>query len=123
GAADATEIVFVRGTTEGVNLLSQTLGRTQLGPGSEVLITGLEHHSNIVPWQMACEATGARLVVVPVSDRGEVTVDAFREKLSERTKIVAIAHVSNTLGKVLPVNEIAALAHARSAVVVVDGAQ
>jgi cysteine desulfurase/selenocysteine lyase len=106
-----------------VNLLANTLGRTRLGPGSEVLITGLEHHSNIVPWQMACEATGARLVVAPVSDRGEVTVDAVLEKLSDRTKIVAIAHVSNTLGTVLPVKEIAALAHARSAVVVVDGAQ
>jgi cysteine desulfurase/selenocysteine lyase len=123
GARDTSEIVFVRGTTEGVNLLSHTLGRTRLDAGDEVLITGLEHHSNLVPWQMACEVAGARLVVAPVGDRGEVTVDAVREKLSPRTKIVALAHVSNTLGTVLPVKEIAAVAHERGAVVVVDGAQ
>jgi cysteine desulfurase/selenocysteine lyase len=121
-AREAAEIVFLRGTTEGINLVSQTLGR-RLGPGDEILITGLEHHSNLVPWQMACEATGARLVVAEVSDRGEVTVDEVARRLSPKTRIVALAHVSNTLGTILPVKEIAALSHDRGAVVVVDGAQ
>ncbi|HVU05276.1 MAG TPA: cysteine desulfurase [Polyangiaceae bacterium] len=123
GAKEPAEVVFVRGTTEGVNLLAQTLGRTKLRPGDEVLITELEHHSNLVPWQMACEATGATLSVVPVTDEGEVTLRAFREKLSPSTKIVAVAHASNTLGTVLPVREIAELCHEAGAVVVVDGAQ
>ena len=121
-AAEAAEAVFVRGTTEGINLLAQTLGHT-LGAGDEVLITGLEHHSNIVPWQMACQRTSARLVVVPVTDAGEVTLEAVAEKLSPNTRIVAVAHVSNTLGTVLPVKDIAQLAHEKGAVVVVDGAQ
>jgi cysteine desulfurase/selenocysteine lyase len=121
-AREAAEIVFVRGTTEAMNLVAQTLGR-RLRAGDEVLITGLEHHSNLVPWQMACEATGARLVVADVSDAGEVTVEAFERKLSGATRIVALAHVSNTLGTVLPVKEVAWLAHQRGAVVVVDGAQ
>jgi cysteine desulfurase/selenocysteine lyase len=121
-ARESAEAVFVRGTTEGINLVAQTLGRT-LGAGDEVLITGLEHHSNIVPWQMACERAGARLTVVPVTDEGVVTLDAVAEKLSPKTRIVAVAHVSNTLGTVLPVKEIARLAHERGAVVVVDGAQ
>jgi cysteine desulfurase/selenocysteine lyase len=121
-AAEAAEAVFVRGTTEGINLLAQTLGRT-LGAGDEVLITELEHHSNIVPWQMACQRTSARLVVVPVTDAGEVTLEAVAEKLSPKTRIVAVAHVSNTLGTVLPVKDIARLAHEKGAVVVVDGAQ
>lgn len=122
-AREAAEIVFVRGTTEGINLVAQTLGRTGLGPGDEVLITELEHHSNIVPWQMACAATGARLVVAPVTDSGDVPLAAVAEKLTDRTRIVSIAHVSNTLGTVLPVKDIARLAHERGAVVVVDGAQ
>jgi cysteine desulfurase / selenocysteine lyase len=122
-ADEAAEIVFVRGTTEAINLVAQTLGRTGLGPGDEVLITGLEHHSNIVPWQMACAATGARLVVASVTDDGDVPLAAIAEKLSERTRIVAVAHVSNTLGTVLPVKDIARLAHERGAIVVVDGAQ
>jgi cysteine desulfurase/selenocysteine lyase len=121
-AREAAEIVFLRGTTEAVNLVAQTLGR-RLRAGDEVLLTGLEHHSNLVPWQMACEATGARLVVADVSDSGEVTVEAFESKLSPATRIVALAHVSNTLGTVLPVKEVARLAHERGAVVVVDGAQ
>ena len=121
-ARETAEIVFVRGTTEAVNLVAQTLGRA-LRPGDEVLLTGLEHHANLVPWQMACEATGAKLVVADVSDDGDVTVEAFERKLSSKTRIVALAHVSNTLGTVLPVKEVAKLAHDRGAVVVVDGAQ
>jgi cysteine desulfurase/selenocysteine lyase len=122
-AREAAEVVFVRGTTEGINLVSQSLARTHLGPGDEVLITELEHHSNIVPWQMACEVSGARLKVAKVTDSGDLPVESIREQLSDRTKIVAVAHVSNTLGTVLPVKEIARLAHERSALVVVDGAQ
>jgi cysteine desulfurase/selenocysteine lyase len=121
-ARETAELVFVRGTTEGINLVAQTLGR-RLGKGDEILITGLEHHSNLVPWQMACEATGARLAVAEVSDRGEVTVEEVAKKLTAKTRLVALAHVSNTLGTVLPVKEIAALAHDRGACVVVDGAQ
>jgi cysteine desulfurase/selenocysteine lyase len=123
GAREAAEIVFVRGTTEAINLVAQTLGRTALRPGDEILVTGLEHHSNIVPWQMACAATGARLVVAEVTDTGDVPLSTVAEKLSDRTRIVAVAHVSNTLGTVLPIQDIARLAHERGAVVVVDGAQ
>ena len=121
-AREAAELVFVRGTTEGINLVAQTLGR-RLGKGDEILVTGLEHHSNIVPWQMACEATGAELVVADVSDRGEVTVEEVARHLSSKTRLVAVAHVSNTLGTILPVKQIAALAHERGAAIVVDGAQ
>jgi cysteine desulfurase / selenocysteine lyase len=117
------EIVFVRGTTEAINLVAQSWARALLRPGDEVLITGLEHHSNIVPWQMVCEHTGARLVVVPIDDRGDVSVDAVDAALSARTRLVALAHVSNALGTVLPVAEIAKRAHARGARVLVDGAQ
>jgi cysteine desulfurase/selenocysteine lyase len=121
-AREAAECVFVRGTTEGINLVAQTLGR-RLSPGDEVLITGLEHHSNLVPWQMACEAASARLVVADVTDAGDVPLESFERRLSEKTRIVALAHVSNTLGTVLPVKEVARLAHERGAMVVVDGAQ
>lgn len=122
-ARDTAEIVFVRGTTEAINLVAQSYGRERLRPGDQVVLTGLEHHSNIVPWQMACAATGAELVVVPVADDGEVTLEAFREKLTSRTRIAAFAHVSNTLGTVLPVREMTRLAHESGALVVVDGAQ
>lgn len=122
-ARETAEIVFVRGTTEAINLVAQSYGRERLRPGDEVLLTELEHHSNIVPWQMACEKTGATLVVVPVDDAGNVPIEAFAEKLSSRTRIAAFAHVSNTLGTVLPVQEMTRLAHERGAIVVVDGAQ
>jgi cysteine desulfurase / selenocysteine lyase len=122
-AREARECVFVRGTTEAINLVAATYGRTQLREGDEVLITWLEHHSNIVPWQMACEATGARLVVAPVTDAGEVTLESLRSRLSTRTRIVATTHVSNTLGTVLPIKQIADLAHDAGAVYLVDGAQ
>jgi cysteine desulfurase/selenocysteine lyase len=122
-ARSTSEIIFTRGTTESMNLVAQSFGRSLLREGDEVLVTELEHHSNIVPWQILCQQTGAKLVVVPITDRGEVLVEAFQEKLSERTKIAALAHVSNALGTVLPVKELARLAHEQGAVVVVDGAQ
>jgi cysteine desulfurase/selenocysteine lyase len=122
-AREAAECVFVRGTTEAINLVANTLGRVRLSPGDEVLITALEHHSNLVPWQLACEATGAHLAVADVTDSGDVTLDAVSAKLTDRTRIVALAHASNTLGTILPVKEITRLAHGVGAVVVVDGAQ
>jgi len=118
-AADPHEIIFTRGTTEGINLVAQTYGRKHVGPGDEILITGLEHHSNIVPWQMLCEEKGAKLRVVPVDERGEVGA----LELTDRTKLVAIAHISNALGTVLPVREIVEQAHRRGVPVLVDGAQ
>jgi len=123
GAAQAREIVFVRNTTEAINLVASAYGRANVGPGDEVLITEMEHHSNIVPWQMLCEQTGASLRVAPIDDRGALCMQGFCDRLTERTKIVAVAHVSNALGTVNPVVEIARLAHARGAVVVLDGAQ
>ncbi len=122
-AAHAHEIVFVRGTTEGINLVAQTYGQTSIGPGDEIVITALEHHSNIVPWQMRCQASGARLRVVPIDDAGEVDLDAYERLLGERTKLVAAAHVSNALGTVVPIETMIALAHRRHIPVLVDGAQ
>jgi cysteine desulfurase/selenocysteine lyase len=122
-AAAREEIVFTRGTTESINLVAATLGRQQLRPGDEVLTTWLEHHSNIVPWQMICEATGAKLVAAPITDSGELDRDAFRRLLSPRTKIVAVTYVSNALGTVNPVAELVAEAHDAGALVLVDGAQ
>ncbi|HSK78653.1 MAG TPA: cysteine desulfurase [Thermoanaerobaculia bacterium] len=122
-AASSEEVVLLRGTTEAINLVAVSWGRQTVGPGDEVLITGLEHHSNIVPWQMLCEEKGATLRVAPLDDRGEVRMEEFERLLSPRTRIVAVAHVSNALGTVNPVREMAALAHARGAVVMVDGAQ
>jgi len=122
-AAAREEIVFTRGTTEGINLVAATLGRQRLRPGDEVLTTWLEHHSNIVPWQMICGETGARLVAAPITDSGELDRDAFRRLLSPRTKIVALTYVSNALGTVNPVAELVAEAHAAGALVLVDAAQ
>ena len=122
-AASDHEVVFVRGTTEAINLVAQSYGRTNVGAGDEVLITTMEHHSNIVPWQLLCEATGATLKVAPINDRGELEMDAVERMISARTKLVAVGHVSNALGTVNPVKEIAAQAHAQDAVVMVDGAQ
>ena len=123
GAASSKEIVLTRGTTESVNLVASSYGRQHVGAGDEVLITGLEHHSNIVPWQMLCEEKGARLRVVPISDAGEVPLDALERLIGPRTRIVAVAHVSNALGTLLDVKEIARLAHAKGVPVLVDGAQ
>ena len=122
-AAAREEIVFTRGTTEGINLVAATLGRQRLRPGDEVLTTWLEHHSNIVPWQMICGETGARLVAAPITDSGELDRDAFRRLLSPRTKIVALTYVSNALGTVNPVAELVAEAHAAGALALVDAAQ
>lgn len=122
-ARSTREIVFVRGTTEAINLVAQSWGHSHLRPGDEVLITALEHHANIVPWQLACAAVGARLVVAPIDERGQLRFDEFQARLSERTRIVAVAHVSNALGTVLPVEEIVAAAKARGIPVLLDGAQ
>lgn len=123
GAAESREIVLLRGATEAVNLVAQSYGRKHVGPGDEVLITGLEHHSNIVPWQMLCEEKGATLRVAPIDDAGEVDMAAFERLLSPRTRVVSVAHVSNALGTVNPVRRMTDLAHAAGAVVMVDGAQ
>ncbi len=123
GAAETREIVFVRGTTEAINLVASTYGRQHVGPDDEVLITGLEHHSNIVPWQMLCDEKGAHLRVAPIDDSGALDLEAFAALLGPRTRLVAVSHVSNALGTVLPVREIVALARARGVPVLVDGAQ
>jgi cysteine desulfurase/selenocysteine lyase len=122
-AASSREIIFVRGTTEGINLVAQTYGRRMVGPGDEILITALEHHSNIVPWQMLCEDKGATLRVVPIDDAGEVDLDAYEGLLNGRTRLVAIAHVSNALGTIVPVERMIEAAHRRGIPVLVDGAQ
>jgi cysteine desulfurase / selenocysteine lyase len=122
-ARHSREIIFLRGTTEAINLLASTIGRERLGEGDEILITHLEHHSNIVPWQLLCQSTGAVLKVVPISDSGEVDMGAFAELLGPRTKLVSVAHVSNALGTINPVKEIAAMAHAQGVPVILDGAQ
>ncbi len=123
GAAEASEIVFVRGTTEAINLVAQTYGRTHVRPGDEILISTMEHHSNIVPWQMLCEATGAVLRVAPINDDGELLLDEFEKLLTPRSKLVAIAHVSNVLGTINPIRRIVELAHCHKVPVLVDGAQ
>jgi cysteine desulfurase/selenocysteine lyase len=121
--ADSREIVFVRGATEAINLVARTYGARNIGPGDEVLITAMEHHSNIVPWQLLCEEKRAVLQVAPIDDSGELLMDEFEKRLSSRTRMVAVTHVSNALGTVNPVREIADLAHARGVPVLVDGAQ
>ena len=122
-AGESREIIFVRGTTEAINLVAQSYGRKNLGAGDEVLITALEHHSNIVPWQMLCEEKGARLRVAPINDRGELVLEEFEKLLGPRTKLVSVAHVSNALGTINPVRKIVELAHGRSVPVLIDGAQ
>jgi len=122
-ASDSREIIFVRGTTEGINLVAQTYGRQNVKLGDEILITGLEHHSNIVPWQILCEEKGAFLHVVPINDRGELILKEFEKLLNVRTRLVAVAHVSNALGTVNPVRQIVQMAHAMNVPVLVDGAQ
>ena len=122
-ASGSDEIIFTRGTTESINLVAASLGKIRLGPGDEVLITWMEHHSNIVPWQMICEQTGARLAVVPITGDGELDMEAFHRQLNDRTRIVAVVHVSNALGTINPVQEIIAAAHGLGALVLLDGAQ
>ena len=122
-AADVNEIVFVRGATEGINLVASTYGRTHVGAGDEVLITEMEHHSNIVPCQMLCDEKRATLRVAPMNDRGELIVEEFRNLLTSRTKIVALSHMSNALGTINPVRDLIAMAHEKNIPVLVDGAQ
>lgn len=122
-AASPSEIIFVRGATEGINLVAQTHGRAHLRKGDEVLITAMEHHSNIVPWQILCEEKGAKLQVAPINDCGELILEEFARLLGPRTKLVAVSHVSNALGTINPLRGIIELAHNQKAVVLVDGAQ
>ena len=122
-AAHAHEIVFVRGTTEGINLVAQTYGRRRVGPGDEILITVMEHHSNIVPWQMLCEEKGAVLRVAPMDDEGQLVLDELERLIGPRTKLVALGHVSNALGTIHPVRRIVEMAHGRKVPVLLDGAQ
>ena len=122
-AGSVKEVVFTRGTTEAINLVAQSYGRTNLQSGDEILITEMEHHANIVPWQLLCEQTGAKLKVVPFDDTGVLEMSRFKDQLTEKTRIVAVTHVSNTLGTVNPVRQIIQLAHDTGAVVLVDGAQ
>ncbi len=122
-AAEDREILFTRGTTEGINLVAHSYARAFLKAGDEIVITGMEHHSNIVPWQIVCEATGAVLRVIPITDAGELALDEYERLLGPRTKLVSIVHVSNALGTVNPVKQMIALARRHGAVVLVDGAQ
>ena len=122
-AAEEPEIVFTRGTTEGINLVAQTLGVQRVGPGSEVIISNMEHHSNVVPWQILCEQRGARLRVVPINDDGELLMDEYEQLLGPQTALVSITHISNALGTINPVKDIVAMAHGQGVPVLLDGAQ
>ncbi len=123
GAAETSEIIFTRGTTEGINLVARSFAGPRLAEGDEILITAMEHHSNIVPWQLVCGEKGARLRVAPINERGEVIMEEFEAAISERTRLVAIVHVSNALGTVNPVERMIAIAHKHGVPVLVDGAQ
>jgi len=123
GAASVKETILTKGTTDAINLVASSYGRRNVGAGDEVLITGLEHHSNIVPWQMLCEEKGARLRVAPLDEQGRVVMEEYERLLSPRTKMVAVAHVSNALGTINPVRRMIDLAHARGVPVLIDGAQ
>ncbi len=122
-AAGSQEVIFVRGTTEGINLVAQTYGRAHIAPGDEIILSEMEHHSNIVPWQMVCDEKGASLRVIPINDAGELRLDDYERMLSDRTRLVAVTHVSNALGTVNPVADVIRLAHQRGARVLLDGAQ
>ena len=122
-AANTREIIFVRGATEGINLVAQTYGRTHVSAGDEIVISAMEHHSNIVPWQMLCEEKGAVLRVIPINDRGEVEFDQFEKLLNHQTRLIAVSHVSNALGTINPVREIVKTAHGWNVPVLIDGAQ
>lgn len=122
-AASGDEVVFVRGTTEGINLIASSYGRKFIGAGDEIIISTMEHHANIVPWQLLCESTGAVLKVIPVTEEGELEMPAFEQLLSEKTKLVSVVHASNSLGTINPVEDIVAKSHAVGAKVLLDGAQ
>ncbi|MEQ8241194.1 MAG: cysteine desulfurase [Cyclobacteriaceae bacterium] len=117
------EIIFTKGTTEGLNLIAQSYGRKFLKEGDEIIVSEMEHHSNIVPWQMLCQQTGAKLKVIPVTDEGEINMEGYRNLLSEKTKIVSIVYISNSLGTINPVKEMGQMAHDVGAIMIVDGAQ
>lgn len=123
GAGAREEIIFVRGATEAINLVAQTYGRTQIGPDDEILVSGMEHHSNLVPWQLLAGQVGARLVAIPVTDAGELDLEAYAKLIGPRTRLVAVTHVSNALGTLNPIADLVATAHARDVPVLVDGAQ
>ena len=123
GASSAKEIVFVRGTTEGINLVAQSYGRKFLQPGDEIVLSTLEHHANIVPWQLVAREKGAVLRVIPVTDRGEIMLEEYQRLLGARTKVVALTHASNSLGTILPVAEMTQMAKRYGARVLIDGAQ
>lgn len=122
-AASEREIVFVRGTTEGINLVASTFGRQNIKAGDEIIVTAMEHHSNIVPWQMLCEEKGAFLKVIPMNDKGELLMEEYKKLLSEKTKLVSVVHTSNSLGTINPVKEIIKLAHEKNIPVLIDAAQ
>lgn len=122
-AADSKEIIFTRGTTEGINLVAQTWGRQNIGAGDEIIITAMEHHSNIVPWQMLCEEKGAKLKVAPFDDSGELRLGEFKNLFTDKTRLLALTHVSNALGTINPIAELIQFAHGRGVKVLVDGAQ
>ena len=122
-AAEDHELIYVRGTTEGINLVAQTFGRQNIGQGDEIIISCLEHHSNIVPWQILCEEKGAQLKIAPINDSGELLIDEYEKLLSPRTKLVSIVHQSNALGTINPMEAIIEMAHSRGVPVLVDGAQ
>ena len=122
-ASKDKEIIFTRNTTEGVNLVAHSYGRKNIGPGDDIIVSNMEHHSNIVPWQMLCEENGANLKVVPIDDSGELVMDEYQKLLSPRTKLVSITHVSNALGTILPAKQIVQMAHSYGAPVLLDGAQ
>jgi cysteine desulfurase / selenocysteine lyase len=122
-ANQVEEIIFTRGTTESINLVAYSFGKAFIQPGDEILISAMEHHSNIVPWQMACEDRGAILKVIPMNERGELLLDEYAKLLNEKTKLVAVAHISNSLGTLNPIKQMAAMAHAADAKILVDGAQ
>ncbi len=123
GAADPREVVFVRGATEAINLVASSFGRMQFRPGDEILLTEMEHHSNIVPWQLIAEQTGAVIRVVPITEEGELQMGRFEELLSERTRLVAVSHVSNALGTINPLHQIVTKAHEAGAAILIDGCQ
>jgi cysteine desulfurase/selenocysteine lyase len=122
-APSVEQVIFTKGTTEGINLVAQTYGRQHVQPGDEIIVSGMEHHSNIVPWQLLCQEKGAALRVIPVTDRGELDLEAFGRLLSPKTKLVSVVHVSNVLGTINPVEEIIRMAHAQGVPVMLDGAQ
>ena len=122
-AAESREIIFVRGTTEGINLVAQSYGRKFIGEEDEIILSAMEHHSNIVPWQILCEQVGARLHIIPMNDDGELLIDEYERLLSDRTKVVAVTHLSNALGTINPIKQIIQIAHRHGVPVLVDGAQ